>query len=56
MDLLETAKPEASDPKLRATGIGGSDAASILGLNPYASRYTVAVDEGLRDLREADRR
>jgi predicted phage-related endonuclease len=44
MDILESANPEASDPIQRRTGIGGSDAASILGLNPYASRYSVAVE------------
>lgn len=45
MDLLESANPEASDPALRATGIGGSDAAAILGLNPYSSRFTVACEK-----------
>lgn len=36
---------DASDPSTRRTGIGGSDAAAILGLNPYQSRYAVAVEK-----------
>lgn len=36
---------DASDQTLRRTGIGGSDAAAILGLNPYQSRYALAVEK-----------
>lgn len=36
---------DASDQTIRRTGIGGSDAAAILGLNPYQSRYAVAVEK-----------
>ena len=30
---------------LRRTGIGGSDAATIVGLNPYSSRYSLYLDK-----------
>ena len=36
---------DASDQTIRRTGIGGSDAAAILGLNPYQTRYAVAVEK-----------
>lgn len=31
--------------ELRRTGIGGSDAATIVGLNPYSSRYALYLDK-----------
>jgi putative phage-type endonuclease len=38
---------------MRATGIGGSDAAAILGLSGYGSPYTVAMEKvaGLKEMR-----
>lgn len=36
---------DASDQKLRRLGIGGSDAAAILGLSGYGSAYSVAVEK-----------
>lgn len=36
---------DASDLKLRRGGIGGSDAAAILGLSGYGSPYSVAVEK-----------
>lgn len=46
-------QPDASDQTLRRTGIGGSDSASILGLTPYGSRYSVAVEK-IYGVREGD--
>lgn len=42
-----SASNDTSDPTLRATGIGGSDAAAILGLSGYGSPYTVAMEKTL---------
>lgn len=48
----------ASDQTIRRTGIGGSDAAAILGLNSYQTRYAVAVEKlhGLRPAEDAESR
>lgn len=48
-----SASNDTSDPTLRATGIGGSDAAAILGLSGYGSPYTVAMEKtlGLKEAR-----
>mgnify|MGYP000096000951 CR=1 FL=1 len=48
-----SAANDTSDPVLRATGIGGSDAAAILGLSGYGSPYTVAMEKvaGLKEAR-----
>lgn len=35
----------ASDQKLRRLGLGGSDAASVLGLSGYGSAYSVAIEK-----------
>lgn len=55
MDLLDQVKADASDPELRRTGIGGSDAAAILGLSEYRTRYGVACEKifGIREERDA---
>lgn len=45
MDLLDQVEIDASDPELRRTGIGGSDAAAILGLSDYRTRYGVACEK-----------
>jgi putative phage-type endonuclease len=45
MDLLDQVEVDASDPELRRTGIGGSDAAAILGLSDYRTRYGVACEK-----------
>ena len=42
-----SASNDTSDTTLRATGIGGSDAAAILGLSGYGSPYTVAMEKTL---------
>lgn len=49
---------DPSDQTLRRTGIGGSDAAAILGLNPYQTRYAVAVEKvhGVKPPEDADSR
>ena len=31
--------------ELRRTGIGGSDAPTIVGVNPYSSRYALYLDK-----------
>ncbi len=48
-----SAANDTSDPVLRATGIGGSDAAAILGLSGYGSPFTVAMEKvaGLKEAR-----
>ena len=48
-----SAANDTSDPTLRATGIGGSDAAAILGLSGYGSPYTVAMEKvaGIKESR-----
>lgn len=55
MDLLDQVEFDASDPALRSTGIGGSDAAAILGLSDYRTRYGVACEKiyGVREERDA---
>ena len=40
-----SAANDTSDPTLRATGIGGSDAAAILGLSGYGTPYSVAMEK-----------
>jgi putative phage-type endonuclease len=49
---------DAGDQTIRRTGIGGSDAAAILGLNPYQTRYAVAVEKihGVRPPEDAESR
>lgn len=49
---------DTSDPATRRTGIGGSDAAAILGLNPYQTRYAVAVEKihGVKPAEDAESR
>lgn len=39
---------------LRKNGIGGSDAAAILGLNPYSSAYSVYMDKITSDIDDKD--
>jgi len=55
MDLLDQVEIEASDPALRRTGIGGSDAAAIIGLSDYRTRYGVACEKiyGIREERDS---
>ena len=40
--------------KLRKTGIGGSDAGAICGLNPYASPMSVYLDKTRNDIADED--
>ena len=40
--------------KLRKTGIGGSDAAALCGLNPYASAIHVFQDKTSKELDKKD--
>lgn len=42
-----SASNDTSDPTLRATGIGGSDAAAILGISSYGTPYSVAMEKAL---------
>ena len=42
-----SASNDTSDPTLRATGIGGSDAAAILGISGYGTPYSVAMEKTL---------
>ena len=40
--------------ELRKTGIGGTDAGAVCGLNPYSSPIKVFYDKTSRDIRELD--
>ena len=40
--------------KLRKTGIGGSDAGAVCGVNPYASPIHVYLDKTQEEARERD--
>jgi putative phage-type endonuclease len=51
-----SAANDTSDPTLRATGIGGSDAAAILGLSGYGTPYSVAMEKvaGIKEARSEE--
>lgn len=51
-----SAANDTSDPTLRATGIGGSDAAAILGLSNYGTPYSVAMEKvaGIKEARSEE--